>query len=353
LNDVTPASTQRAAHDQRLDSLRRWLETALGFRDYGIAPASADASFRRYFRVTRAGHEPLIVMDAPPGKEDVGPFLKISAMLLQCGVHAPRVLQRSDQEGFLLLTDLGTTMYLPELAKPGQADPLYADALDALVRIQARGADAALRLPPYDEKLLRFEMSLFPDWLLAKHLGLTLSQDETRMLQTAMDALVMNALDQPQVFVHRDYHSRNLMVCPGDNPGILDFQDAVRGGVTYDLVSLLRDSYIAWPQERVVAWALQYRRQATTAGLDTGRDEAQFLRWFDLLGVQRHLKIGGIFARLWLRDGKRGYLADIPRTLQYAAGSCARHADFAGLGRFLEQRVLPAVVAKLDENPSC
>ncbi len=159
-----------------------------------------------------------------------------------------------------------------------------------------------------------------------------------------MDALVANALDQPQVFVHRDYHSRNLMVC-ADNPGILDFQDAVRGGLTYDLVSLLRDSYIAWPQERVAAWALQYRRLAHAAGLATGRDDAQFLRWFDLMGVQRHLKVGGIFARLCHRDGKRGYLADIPRTLQYAVASCARHDDFAGLGQLIRDKVLPALVA--------
>ena len=335
-----------AAADPRLAALQRWLEQDLGFTHYQVAPASADASFRRYFRVTRDGHEPLIVMDAPPGKEDVAPYLRVASMLLQIGVHAPRVLERS-ADGFLLLTDLGTRMYLPELAEPGRADSLYDDALEALARIQSGGATAARQLPPYDEKLLRFEMSLFPDWLLARHLQLELRADEQAMLQDAMDRLVANALEQPQVFVHRDYHSRNLMVCPGANPGILDFQDAVRGGCTYDLVSLLRDSYIAWPQERVVGWALSFRRKLLAAGLDAGRDQAQFLRWFDLLGVQRHLKVGGIFARLWHRDGKAGYLADIPRTLQYAVGSCARHADFVELGGFIERRVLPAVVAKL------
>ena len=346
MNDASTL-TQRAAHDPRLQSLRRWLEQDLGFRDYRIVPASADASFRRYFRVTRAGHEPVIVMDAPPGKEDVGPYVRVATLLQEFGVNAPRVLERSAGEGFLLLTDLGTTMYLPELAVPGRADSLYSDAIAALVRIQARGAEASRTLPPYDEKLLRFEMGLFPDWLLQRHLQLELSPREARVLEYAMDALVANALDQPQVFVHRDYHSRNLMVCPGDNPGILDFQDAVRGGLTYDLVSLFRDSYVAWPQERVVGWALQFRRAAAAAGLDTGRDEAQFLRWFDLMGVQRHLKVGGIFARLWHRDGKPGYLADIPRTLQYAVGSCARHADFRDLGQLIAQRVLPAVVAGL------
>ena len=349
MNDASTL-TQRAAHDPRLQSLSRWLERDLGFRDYGIAPASADASFRRYFRVTRSGCEPLIVMDAPPGKEDVGPYLRVAAMLQAFGVNAPRVIERSVEDGFLLLTDLGTTMYLPELARPGRADALYGDALTALVRIQSRGVEAALTLPSYDEKLLRFEMSLFPDWLLQRHLQLDLSARESRVLHDAMDALVANALEQPQVFVHRDYHSRNLMVCPGANPGILDFQDAVHGALTYDLVSLLRDSYIAWPQERVVGWALRFRREAAGAGLETGRDDAQFLRWLDLMGVQRHLKVGGIFARLWHRDGKSGYLADIPRTLQYAVGSCARHADFRELGELIGQRVLPAVVARLSDT---
>jgi aminoglycoside/choline kinase family phosphotransferase len=339
-------SAARAAEDPRLQSLRDWLERGLGMTRYDLAPASADASFRRYFRVTRAGHAPLIVMDAPPAKEDVAPYLRVATMLQAIGVNAPRVLERSS-DGFLLLTDLGTRTYLPELSQPGRADALYEDAIDALVRIQSRGAKAALELPPYDEKLLRFEMSLFPDWLLQRHLGFELSAHEAAMLATAMDSLVENALGQPQVFVHRDYHSRNLMVCPDANPGILDFQDAVRGGLTYDLVSLLRDSYIAWPQERVFGWALQFRRKAAAAGLDTGRDDAQFLRWFDLMGLQRQLKVGGIFARLWHRDGKPGYLADIPRTLQHAVGACARHADFAGLGALIEHRVLPAVEARL------
>ncbi len=347
MNDASPP-TQRAAHDPRLALLRQWLEHDQGIRDYAIAPASADASFRRYFRVERAGHEPVIVMDAPPGKENVGPYLRVAAMLLEIGVNVPRVLGRSERDGFLLLSDLGTRMYLPELAQPGRADDLYRDAIDALVRIQSRGADAAAQLPTYDAKLLRFEMSLFPDWLLQRHLALALTETEREVLATAMDSLVALAHEQPQVFVHRDYHSRNLMVCPGANPGILDFQDAVRGGLTYDLVSLLRDSYIDWPQQRVAGWALQHRGVAADAGLDVGRDDEQFLRWFDLMGVQRHLKVGGIFARLWHRDGKRGYLADIPRTLRNAVDSCHRHRDFASLGDFIEQRVLPAVLARLD-----
>jgi len=348
LNDIRASAPATMAGDSRLVLLQQWLERDLGLRQYSIAPASADASFRRYFRVTRPGEEPLIVMDAPPGKEDVGPYVLIAGMLQEFGVNAPRVLQRSVADGFLLLTDLGTTMYLPELAKPGLADPLYGDALAALVQIQSRGDAASRQLPPYDAKFLRFEMSLFPDWLLQRHLELELTAREAGVLEQAMDALVANSLEQPQVFVHRDYHSRNLMVCPGANPGILDFQDAMRGAITYDLVSLLRDSYVAWPQERVVGWALQYRRQAASAGLDTGRDDAGFLRWFDLMGVQRQLKVGGIFARLCHRDGKPGYLADIPRTLQYAVHACARHADFVELGELIARRVLPAVVARLE-----
>ncbi|MDQ1344493.1 MAG: N-acetylmuramate 1-kinase [Pseudomonadota bacterium] len=332
--------------DPRLDLLRHWLEQGLGWQSYDLAPASADASFRRYFRVAR-GDETAIVMDAPPQKEDVEPYLRIAGMLDAIGVNAPRILARNASEGFLLLTDLGSTTYLAELGRPARADALYADAIEALVRIQARGARFGAQLPPYDEKLLRFEMSLFTDWLLARHLQVSLDPGATQALARVFDTLVASALEQPPVFVHRDYHSRNLMVCSGHNPGILDFQDAVHGPLTYDLVSLLRDCYIAWPQDRVVAWALDFRRRAASAGLPVGADEQQFLRWFDLMGVQRHLKASGIFARLWHRDGKPGYLADVPRTLEYVAQACARHADLAPLGELVAGRVLPAMRASL------
>jgi len=332
--------------DPRLDLLRHWLEQGLGWQSYDLAPASADASFRRYFRVAR-GDETAIVMDAPPQKEDVEPYLRIAGMLDAIGVNAPRILARNASEGFLLLTDLGSTTYLAELGRLARADALYADAIEALVRIQARGARFGAQLPPYDEKLLRFEMSLFTDWLLARHLQVSLDPGATQALARVFDTLVASALEQPPVFVHRDYHSRNLMVCSGHNPGILDFQDAVHGPLTYDLVSLLRDCYIAWPQDRVVAWALDFRRRAASAGLPVGADEQQFLRWFDLMGVQRHLKASGIFARLWHRDGKPGYLADVPRTLEYVAQACARHADLAPLGELVAGRVLPAMRASL------
>ena len=332
--------------DPRLDLLRQWLEQGLGWQCYELAPASADASFRRYFRVSR-GDETAIVMDAPPQKEDVEPYLRIAGMLDAIGVNAPRILARNAPDGFLLLTDLGSTTYLAELDRPGRADALYGDAIAALVRIQARGSEFGARLPRYDEKLLRFEMSLFTDWLLGRHLQASLDPDAAQVLARVFDLLVANALGQPPVFVHRDYHSRNLMVCPDHNPGILDFQDAVYGPLTYDLVSLLRDCYVAWPQDRVVAWALDFRSRAVSAGLPVGADEQQFLRWFDLMGVQRHLKASGIFARLWHRDGKPGYLADIPRTLEYVAQACARHADLAPLGALVAGRVIPAMQASL------
>jgi len=297
--------------DPRLELLRRWLVTGLGWHDVHLAPASADASFRRYFRVSRSGHEPVIAMDAPPDKEDVGPYLKVAGMLEAVGVNAPRVVARNAADGFLLISDLGAITYLAELQDPARAD------------------------------------ALFTDWLLGRHLGLELSPKESQALARAFDTLVANALGQPQVFVHRDYHSRNLMVCEAHNPGILDFQDAVRGALTYDLVSLLRDCYVAWPQPQVERWALQFRRLALAAGLQAGRDDAEFLRWFDLMGIQRHLKASGIFARLWHRDGKPGYLPDVPRTLDYIVGACARHPEFAALGTLVAGRVLPAVQAGL------
>ena len=343
--------TESSRDDPRLDLLRRWLERDLGWHDPGLAPASADASFRRYFRVTRPDGT-FIAMDAPPDREDVGPYLKVAGMLSDIGVNAPRILARNAEDGFLLISDLGSVTYLEDLADRGRAGPLYADAIEALVRIQARGGLHAGQLPPYDEKLLRFEMSLFPDWLLGRHLGLELAAAESGQLARACDVLVSSALAQPRVFVHRDYHSRNLMVCADANPGILDFQDAVHGPLTYDLVSLLRDCYIAWPQDRVVAWALEFRRQAAAAGIDTGPDEAAFLRWFDLMGVQRHLKASGIFARLWHRDGKPGYLPDVPRTLEYVSQACARHPDLAALGELVAARVLPAMRASLEARPA-
>jgi N-acetylmuramate 1-kinase len=339
-------SASSAPRDLRLEQLEQWLASLFGARDFVVTTASADASFRRYFRVSRQG-QTWIAMDAPPGKEDMGPYVRVAAMLVDVGVNAPRVLERDDTQGFLLNSDLGSRTYLAELDAGGDAERLYNDAIEALVAIQSRAGRYAAQLPPYDDALLRREMGLFPEWFCDKHLSLKLNGQETAGLAKTFDLLVAECLRQPQVFVHRDYHSRNLMVCDGKaygpNPGILDFQDAVLGPVTYDLVSLLRDSYVAWPIERVHAWVRRYRDSARRSGLDVGASEAEFLRWFDLMGVQRQLKVLGIFARLYHRDGKSGYLKDLPRTLSYVRQVTQSYRDLDFLTTFIEQRIVPAM----------
>jgi N-acetylmuramate 1-kinase len=342
----SPTREPGAAHDLRLVQLEAWLAGLFGARDFEITTASADASFRRYFRVTR-GSQSWIAMDAPPGKEDLEPYVRIAAMLVDTGVNAPRVLHRDSSLGFLLNSDLGSRTYLMDLSAGADADSLYGDAIEALVRIQSRGQQHASTLPPYDEALLRREMALFPEWFCGRHLGIELSAAESVALAGVFDELSSEALRQPRVFVHRDYHSRNLMVGDGArhgaNPGILDFQDAVYGPVTYDLVSLLRDCYIAWPRERVEGWMARFRSAAQRQGLQVGRDAQEFTRWFDLMGVQRHLKAIGIFARLWHRDGKPGYLKDIPRTLEYVQLVSRSYRELAFLSGLIEQRIAPAL----------
>lgn len=315
---------------ERLEQITAWLKTQPGFAAVDIRPASADASFRRYFRA-RTGDASYIVMDAPPDKEDMGPFLKVDAMLLEIGLNVPRVLRADIERGFYLLTDLGDTHYLQAL-NADTVQRLYGDALGALLALQAQGPQGG-ELPPYDRPMLLREMELFRDWLVGRHLGMTLSAEQTAMLDRCFDRLAQSALEQPQVCVHRDYHSRNLMVLPRHNPGILDFQDAVIGPVTYDLVSLLRDCYIAWPRAQVEDWALGYYELALQSGVlrPDQADEKRFLKWFDWMGVQRHLKAAGIFARLYRRDGKPGYLGDIPRTLGYVVDVAARYPELAGL----------------------
>ncbi|MFO1429501.1 MAG: phosphotransferase [Candidatus Competibacteraceae bacterium] len=305
-----------------------------------ITPASSDASFRQYFRVR---HEDTshIVMDAPPDKEDCRPFIAVSNALCALGLQAPRVLEMDLEKGFLLLSDLGSRQYLPELHE-ANVESLYGDALDALARLQLGGDPATDLLPPYDAELLEREMELFREWFLGRHLELELTEAEHQVLDRTFACLRDSALEQPRVWVHRDYHSRNLMVTERDNPGILDFQDAVVGAVTYDLVSLLRDCYIAWPRERVESWALTYRGRLHAQGMSGVEDDRQFLRWFDLMGVQRHLKAIGIFARLNIRDGKPGYLRDIPRTLGYVLDVAGRYDELSDLGRLLRERDLPA-----------
>ena len=337
-----------AITDARLELLTAWLARDLTFGAERIAPASEDASFRRYFRIWRDG-ETFIVMDAPPEKLALAPYLAIAGMLTAIGVHVPRVLAEEHGRGFLLVTDLGTRQYLDDLEVDQHVEAHYLDAMMALSRIQSRGQPHAAHLPPYDRKLLEREMQLMPEWFCERHLKLALSDAERTVLADAFELLCREALAQPQVFVHRDYHSRNLMVCPGDNPGILDFQDAVRGPVTYDLVSLFRDCYIGWPAPRVRDWALRYREMAAASGVDVGPDEARFMRWFDLMGAQRHLKVLGIFARLCHRDGKRAYLDDLPLTLEYVLDVSSRHPELTALARFLERRVSPLLATRRAE----
>lgn len=319
-----------------------WLATIDAVAGMDPTPASADASFRRYFRL-RAGQQSFIVMDAPPPKEDCIPFVRIAAYMEAMQLSAPRILEANIERGFLLLSDLGTQSYLMTLAEePGSASDLYTDAMQAIVTMQTNGSAYQARLPPYDEKLLRFELSLFHDWLCETHIGMQFSDADEMCWQSLCDLLVTNALEQAQVFVHRDYHSRNLMKLSENNPGILDFQDAVEGPYTYDLVSLLKDCYVRWPAEQVRRRALDYH--AMLKGVHhTHADETTFMRQFELMGVQRHLKAAGIFARLNHRDGKPGYMADIPRTLQYIVELAPRYTDLQFIAGLISRSCLPAL----------
>ncbi|WP_455234224.1 aminoglycoside phosphotransferase family protein [Thiogranum longum] len=319
----------------RLDMLRRWTGQQLDWSGVELTPASSDASFRRYFRV-RQGDASYILMDAPPEKEDCGTFIHVTQLFLALGLHVPEILARDIERGFLLLSDLGDRVYLDELTED-TVDRLYGDALGALVTLQSCGPRDS-DLPLYDRDLLGFEMSLFRDWLLDTHLQLGLNDSRHGALQRSFDLLAESALQQPKVCVHRDYHSRNLMICEYHNPGILDYQDAVIGPLTYDLVSLLRDCYVSWPRQRVEQWVSGYFELARQSGIlrPEQADEAQFLRWFDWMGVQRHLKAAGIFARLHHRDGKAGYLGDIPRTLGYITDVCSRYVELGELGGIAE-----------------
>jgi len=318
----------------RAEQLRRWLAATLGDCDFSIAPASDDASFRRYFRIRRGEAQPsLIVMDAPPERENCGPFVHVAQILAEAGVHVPEIHAQDLEQGFLLLSDLGSTTYLDALDEHN-AGRLYGDALDALLRIQ-RASRPGL-LPDYGRELLGKELRLFPDWYVARQLRRELDAAQLQTLEKAFSAILDNNLAQARVFVHRDYHSRNLMVCD-PCPGILDFQDAVYGPITYDLVSLLRDAYITWDEERVIDWAIRYWEKARAQGLPVRRDFADFYRDFEWMGAQRQLKVLGIFARLSFRDGKDGYLKDQPLVMSYLRRTCGRYPELAALGRMLEK----------------
>jgi len=325
---------------ERLQQLTAWLHEECGLGNFHIEPASGDASFRRYFRVSLAGGNSFVAMDAPPDKEDCRPFVAVARGLAEAGLHVPRIHAEDLTLGFLLLEDLGDDLYLKALDEE-TAERLYGDALGALMAMQACGPTT--ELPPYDRELLMRELELFRHWLCGEHLGLALSEADHKLLDEVFGVLVSNALEQPQVFVHRDYHSRNLMVTSVANPGVLDFQDAVLGPVTYDLVSLLKDAYIRWPLERVEEWAWGYFQLALQSGVMHPEHEPHFQRWLDLMGVQRHIKVAGIFARLYRRDSKAGYLADIPLVLDYILEIAPRYPELAGIADLIRDRVNPAL----------
>lgn len=317
----------------RTAQLRRWLESTLGHASFRLTSASNDASFRRYLRLNFDDGQPsLIAMDAPPAHEDCRPFVHVAALFAATGVHVPQVLAQDLTAGFLLLSDLGNTTYLNSL-DDSSADRLYKDALAALVRIQC--ASRPGELPEYGRELLLRELMLFPDWYCARQKGRDLSAGERHAMETGFETLLANNLAQPRVFVHRDYHSRNLMVA-APNPGILDFQDAVYGPITYDLVSLLRDAYVSWPEERVLDWCADYWDEARRAGLPVVRDFSEFYRDFEWMGAQRQIKVLGIFARLCFRDGKDSYLLDQPLVMQYLRRTCERYRELLPLARLLD-----------------
>jgi len=365
---------------QRLQELSKWLHCQFPDSPFDLAPASADASFRRYFRATFADGQTRIVMDAPPQHENCRPFLHIGKLFEDAGTHVPHVYAQDLEQGFLLLSDLGNTTYLQALE--GNADnarELYGAATDALIRIQLASRDN--ELPPYDEALLRRELNLFSEWYIARHLNYTLDEKQSAKLETVFQRIIQNNLAQPRVYVHRDYHSRNLMVTepngharfplpnPLDettshstklpktaakslvtpvgeganekgnfliSPGILDFQDAVYGPITYDLASLFKDAYIRWEEEQVIDWLIRYWEKARKAGLPVHQDFADLYRDYEWMGVQRHIKVLGIFARLYHRDGKEGYLKDMPLVMDYLRRACARYIDLKPLLNLLD-----------------
>ena len=343
---MTPSPT-------RADALRQFAEKALSATGLPIERASADASFRSYWRV-RAADDTWIVMDAPPDKENIESWLDIGARLRRAGLHAPEVHAVDREHGFVLMEDLGTRTYLPALTET-TVDALYADALDALLRMQARVDPAGL--PAFDEALITTELERMPEWFLGRHLGYAIGCDDWDIIELAFRRLITSAREQPQAFMHRDYHSRNLIIIDrtghdaGDalatsgsvaprlvSPGIVDFQDALTGPLTYDLASLLRDCYIAWDAERVEGWVEAHRARLRHLHLlDTHVEAARFRRWFDLIGLQRHLKVLGNFCRLWYRDGKPQYLADLPLTWHYVISVAHRYGELAPLADLLQR----------------
>lgn len=311
--------------DKRLNALTKWINFRFDTVEPNLSPASSDASFRRYFRV-EADNRSYIVMDAPPEYEDIEPYIKTAERLLQIGLNVPEIIAIDRNQGFVLLTDLGTETYL-DCLNEDNVDRLYGDALGALIVLQTGTFTDPNYFPAYDRSLLSSEMALFPEWYIRKHLEYPLDHEQKTLIDNTLSLVCDSALEQPKVWVHRDYHSRNLMPTKYNNPGILDFQDAVSGPITYDLVSLLRDCYIEWPKQRILEWALGYQALAIQSGLPLDVAEEQFIKWFDYMGVQRHIKVLGIFSRLFHRDGKPDYLNDLPLVWSYLVTVCQDYKE--------------------------
>ena len=327
-----------ASEDSRADAIVDWLEKEPRMPIDRIEPASSDASFRRYFRVSQ-GRRQFIVMDAPPAQENLPAFIKVAKLFARAQINVPDIYRQNLTQGFLLLQDFGKRCFLDVLSA-GSAAALYRSALNSLLRLQCSIDIDNCGLPAYDEALLARELGIFQEWYLQKYARITLTQSERQIIADAWSYLQASALQQPRVCVHRDYHSRNLMVTAENSPGVLDFQDAVIGPVTYDLVSLLRDCYIDWPEQQIESWMLDYYQRLRRQGI-VSCSPGQFRRWFDLMGMQRHLKAIGIFARLYLRDAKADYLADIPRTMQYVTQVCSRYKELSAFLQLLHNHHLP------------
>lgn len=328
--------------NQRELALQAWCEAVTGHTGSRLEAVSGDASFRRYFRISD-GNRPLIAVDAPPPQESLQPFMAIAEAYRDAGVAVPEVIAYDESQGFMLLSDLGSVLLLSELTNASMKS-WYQQALMDLPAIMGVTATTQGSLPAYDEALLRRELSLFHDWLIERHLGLRLNDSQQLIWRSFCDALVANAVEQPQVGVHRDYHARNIMVTDDQQLAYIDFQDAVKGPVTYDAVSLLRDCYIRWPQKRVSDLSAslfnELQRQDV---IDAGVSLTQWQRWFDLMGLQRHTKAAGIFARLYHRDGKSGYLQDVPRTVSYLHDVAAAYPEFDDYRLWLANTVMPAL----------
>ncbi len=332
-----------AGPDARLDAAIAWVSSVSASSGpvwTRITSASADASFRRYFRVDDEAGASAIVMDAPPPQEDVRPFVAVGRLLETGGVHVPRVIAQDEVQGFLLLDDLGGTTYLAALATCTDAkrDAMFVDAIDTLVQLQSiQPTSAVMPLAKYDASLLRRELDLFPDWYLGRHTQTELTNDEKNALERVFAALIAGALVQPTVLVHRDYMPRNLMLMDAGNPGVLDFQDAVVGPISYDVASLMRDAFVSWEEPQVIDWVARYWDRAKKAGLPVRADFSEFYREMEWMGLQRHLKVLGIFARINYRDGKPKYLADTPRFVRYVREVAKRYQAFTPLLRLFDR----------------